>query len=104
MKELFKINIKEIDEIIYSEDKIINSFEIVNKTDKEIVISITSNVPVVRFEERIIKLKPNQEREIKYTILSDLVDTHLEGEAIFTCVLNSNRQENKIKVYLICGK
>jgi len=93
----------EIDEVIY--DEAINGFvELSNKTDITITISIVTNVPVVQFKEKRIKLKQNERKKIEYTILSNLVETDLDGEAILTAVLDSQRDEIRLPIHLICGK
>lgn len=101
--EIFEVD-KEIEEIVYDSKKINGALKVKNKTSNKIKITVVCNVPVVRFEEKVIELDPNENKKINYTILSNLVDTHLKGEAIFTCISNSERQEEKVEIRIISGK
>lgn len=104
--KLFDIEIEggEIDEVIFNDESFERPIKLINKIGKKIIITIVSNVPVVQFKEKKIVLGPKESIETTYTILSNLIETDLNGRVIFTSIINSQRDEIVINIHLICGK
>jgi len=97
-----KVEGGEIDTVVFNSPEN-GEVELINKTGDYLAVSIITEVPVVQFREKTIKLKPKESKKVKYDILYKLVETHLEGNVIFTAFSNTNKDRLKLPVHLKFG-